>query len=118
MPLDVLFSTALFYALYRNEVAVAKVVGLQGLPKFPYLNEQAFGAFVGLCIFFLWVGKRHFRAVLKNAFGREGEIDDTNEPMRYRTAVWGLILGLPFLHFCSTERACRFGWLPRSHSFF
>ena len=94
MPLDVLFSTALFYTLYRNEVAVAKVVGLHGLPKFPYLNEQAFGAFVGLCIFFLWVGKRHFRAVLKNAFGREGEIDDTNEPMRYRTAVWGLLLGL------------------------
>ena len=64
MPLDVLFSTTLFYFLYRNEVALAKAVGWSSIPRFPYLNEQTIGAFVGLCFFFGWTGKRHFSAVL------------------------------------------------------
>jgi len=94
MPLDVLFSTALFYVLYRNEAALAGAMGWRSLPKFPYLDEQAFGAFLGLCVFFLWIGKRHFKGVLKNAFGRATKLDDADEPMRYRTAVWGLLFGL------------------------
>ena len=64
MPLDVLFSTALFYTLYRNEVALAKVVGLQGLPKFPYLNEQASARLLG-CASSFYGWKTPFRAVLK-----------------------------------------------------
>ena len=94
MPLDVLFSTALFYFLYRNELALANVYGFGKLPKFPYQDEQAFGAFLGLCIFFLWVGRHHFSSILKNAFRRETTIDDADEPMPYRTAVWGLVGGL------------------------
>jgi len=94
MPLDVLFSTALFYALYRNELALSSTMGWRSLPKFPYLDEQAFGAFLGLCIFLFWVGKYHFKSVLRNAFVRKDETDDAEEPMPYRIAVWGLILGL------------------------
>ena len=51
MPLDVLFSTTFFYFLYRNEVAFAQAIGWSALPRFPYLNEQTIGAFVGLCFF-------------------------------------------------------------------
>ena len=75
MPLDVLFSIALFYALYRNELALAKVVGWYRLPRFPYFDEQGFGTFVGLCIFLGWIGKRHFNAALKGAFGRGASLD-------------------------------------------
>ena len=89
MPLDVLFSTALFYFLYRNELALASVYGLDTLPKFPYQDEQAFGAFLGLCVFFLWVGRHHFKRVLLSAFRRQSDDNDMKEPMRYRTGGVG-----------------------------
>ena len=100
MPLDVLFSTTFFYFLYRNEVALAKAVGWHSIPNFPYLNEQTIGAFIGLCFFFAWTGKRHFHSVLKSATfrGREAQIrhrsQTRDEPMSYRTAVWGFVLGI------------------------
>jgi hypothetical protein len=97
MPLDVLFSTTLFYFLYRNEVALAKAVGWSSIPRFPYLNEQTIGAFVGLCFFFGWTGKRHFGAVLRSALpsrGREPPVEQHDEPMSYRMAVWGFVVGI------------------------
>ena len=94
MPIDVLFSTALFYFLYRNEVALAEAMGWRGLPKFPYLDQQTFGAFVGLCIFFIWIGKHHFRQVLTSVLRQPTGIDDMNQPIRYQTAFWGLCGGL------------------------
>lgn len=96
MPLDVLFSTTFFYFLYRNEVALARAVGWHSIPNFPYLNEQTIGAFIGLCFFFAWTGKRHFRSVLKSAtsHGREAQTQVRDEPMSYRMAVWGFVLGI------------------------
>ena len=96
MPLDVLFSTTFFYFLYRNEVALAKAVGWHSIPNFPYLNEQTIGAFIGLCFFFAWTGKRHFHSVLKSATSRarEAQTQARDEPMSYRTAVWGFVLGI------------------------
>ncbi len=96
MPLDVLFSTTFFYFLYRNEVALARAVGWHSIPNFPYLNEQTIGAFIGLCFFFAWTGKRHFRSVLKSAtsLGREAQTQARDEPMSYRMAVWGFVLGI------------------------
>ena len=96
MPLDVLFSTTFFYFLYRNEVALARAVGWHSIPNFPYLNEQTIGAFIGLCFFFAWTGKRHFRSVLKSATsrGREAQTQVRDEPMSYRMAVWGFVLGI------------------------
>ncbi len=97
MPLDVLFSTTFFYVLYRNEVALAKAVGWHSIPNFPYLNEQTIGAFIGLCLFFAWTGKRHFRAVLRSALASRGQRAHSgapDEPMSYRMAVWGFVLGI------------------------
>ena len=100
MPLDVLFSTTFFYFLYRNEVALARAVGWHSIPNFPYLNEQTIGAFIGLCLFFAWTGKRHFHSVLKSATsrGREAQIrhrtQARDEPMSYRMAVWGFVCGI------------------------
>ena len=98
MPLDVLFSTTFFYFLYRNEVALAQAVGWNAIPRFPYLNEQTIGAFVGLCFFFGWTGKRHFKAVLKSVLSSRGreppQQQQHDEPMPYRVAVWGFVLGI------------------------
>jgi hypothetical protein len=99
MPLDVLFSTAFFYGLYRNQLALAKAMGWSSLPDFPYPDEQAFGAFSALCIYLAWTGRHHFKGVLRSAFKRQTELGDAEEPLPYRAAVWGLFLGLIFFAF-------------------
>ena len=87
-----LFNT-FFYVLYRNEVALAQAVGWNAIPRFPYLNEQTIGAFVGLCFFFGWTGKRHFKAVLKKRAARSRT--RTATPTARRTdAVSGSSMGL------------------------
>lgn len=117
MPLDVLFSTTFFYFLYRNEVALSGAVGWQSIPRFPYLNEQTIGAFFGLCIFFWWTGKRHFKEVFKNAFNRGREPPElaSTHPMPYRIAVWGLVVGLLLFAFLLYKAGMAI-WLAMSFS--
>ncbi|MEE8114219.1 MAG: DUF6785 family protein [Nitrososphaerales archaeon] len=94
MPLDVLFSTAFFYGLYRNQRAMGEAMGWRSSADFPYLNEQAIGAFIALGICLFWIGRQHFMAVIRSAFKLEAELDDSQEPLPYRVAFWGLVLGL------------------------
>lgn len=95
MPLDVLFSTAFFYGLNRNELALSEAMNLGNL----HLNEQAFGAFLGLCFFVFWIGRHHFKGVFKKAFKQKADLDEGGEPIPYRVAVWGLFLGLILFSF-------------------
>jgi hypothetical protein len=110
MPLDVLFSTAFFYGLYRNERALAEAMGWRISADVPYLNEQTIGAFIALGICFFWIGRQHFKAVFKNAFKRKPELDDSQEPLPYRFAVWGFVLGLILFAFL-LSRAGMAPWL-------
>ena len=110
MPLDVLFSTAFFYGMFRNQMALGEIMGWRSLPGFPYMNQQSFGAFIALCIGLFWIGRQHFRDVLKSAFSRKSESDDAREPLPYRFAVWGLVLGLILFAFL-LDRAGMTIWL-------
>ena len=110
MPLDVLFSTAFFYGLYRNERALGGAMGWRGSSDFPYLNEQTMGAFIALGICLFWIGRQHFMAVFKSAFKRKQELDDSQEPLPYRFAVWGFVLGLILFAFL-LNRAGMSPWL-------
>ncbi|MFC1714646.1 DUF6785 family protein [Candidatus Poribacteria bacterium] len=66
----------------------------------PESKEQEFGAYVGLLVFALWAGRRHFLKVFKTALYMDrtsDTVDDSGEPMPYRMAVWGLIGGVTIL---------------------
>lgn len=68
------------------------------------LSWQGWGAFVGMVLWSLWVGRGHLRAVLRQVFRGERSIDDRGEILSYRTAVWGGLLALAYV----------VGWLWRS----
>jgi len=68
-------------------LVIGSAVGIRGLPRFPYGNEQAAGAYIGLCILALWGSRRHLWAVVKKSLGFQGQFDDADEPIRYRTAL-------------------------------
>ena len=75
---------------------VGNMMGWRSLPRFPYFNEQGFGVYVGLLGFVLWIGRAHFKGLVRHLL-RLSSLDDSREPMPYRLAVAGYIswIGVP-----------------------
>ena len=97
LPLDLSFSCWFFYLFRKAENIFGSLVGWGSLPSFPYFNEQAFGAWMGLCFVALWASRGHLKEVFYKAFGRKSALDDAREPIRYKTALLGILAGTIFL---------------------
>ena len=102
MPLDLSFSCWFFYLVWKAERVVGSAVGLN-MQGYPFAPEQATGVWIGIFIFTMWVSKKHLKQVLAITLGRgrrKGE--DRDEPMPYRAAVLGLVVGMSVLiAFCN-----------------
>ena len=96
LPLDLSFSAWFFYVFRKLENVGGALVGFDRYQDFPYINAQASGAWLGLAVFALWAGRHWLRQVFSTALGR-GPLDDSREPMRYRTALLVLAAGFIFL---------------------
>jgi hypothetical protein len=97
LPLDVGFSAWFFYLVVKAEIILATALGYRDTDAsaasaaIPYIGEQGAGAFLAVALFAFWGARRHLRCVLRKAFGSAPEVDDTDEPLSYRTAVLGLM---------------------------
>ena len=69
IPLDLSFSCWSFYLTYKLQLIVGSAMGLRSLPRFPYGNEQAAGAYIGLCALALRGNRRHLWAVFRKVLG-------------------------------------------------
>ena len=96
IPLDLSFSFWFFFLFWKAELVVASLLGLRELPQFPYSNEQAFGGLIGLCVIALWVSRSHLKQVFRELL-RGPTADESNEPMRYRSALLGIAIGMAFI---------------------
>ena len=96
MPLDLLMSCLLFFFLYKMQAFVGILTGLEKMPGFPYPYEQNIGAYTGVSVIVLWGTRRQIWSALMQAIGRRTP-EDEGEPMRYRTAFLGILLGGIFL---------------------
>jgi hypothetical protein len=92
MPLNLAFSCWFFYWLTRSERVFASIVGWQSL----YQNERASGAWIGIAVLALWVSRRHLINFAKHVIGLS-QMDDSHEPMRYRTTVFAFFASFFFL---------------------
>ena len=92
MPLDLAFSTWFFFWLTRAERVIASALGLTNIGKL-YLNERASGAWVGIAVLTIWMGRRHFIRFFKHLVGVEHG-DDVNEPFSYRTTAILTVLSI------------------------
>ena len=116
MPLDLSFSCWFFYLFWKAELIVGSILGMHSMPKFPYVEEQTSGAYIGLCALAIWMTRRHLWRVLVGIFrGRSsgdfrgmgdfphlfrgmGDFPHRgDEPIGYRTAVLGSFLGFALL---------------------
>jgi len=99
-PLEVLFSVWFFHALAIVQVGVQNRMGWtigrgdiwSGMSPIVTWQEQgAFLVFVGLG---LWMARGHLRDVVRKAWDPGCDVDDSREPLSYRSAVVGLLVGM------------------------
>ena len=95
MPLDLSLSCWVFYLFWKFELIIGDVIGLRSLPRFPYIPEQSFGAYVGVCLLSLWIGRRHLAWVFRQLLSREDT--RSSEPVSFRCSLAILVGGLLYL---------------------
>ena len=104
MSLDVLLGIWFFYFLAVLQVGIFNRIGLNlGSAKVycsyhPPIGWQSAGAMAFMVLWGLWMARGHIRDVLRKAFKGDPSVDDSRELLSYRTAVFGLILGLVYLY--------------------
>ncbi|MFQ5811427.1 MAG: DUF6785 family protein, partial [Armatimonadota bacterium] len=102
LPSDLSFSCWFFYVLSKVELIACALLGQESLKGLPYLNEQAAGAWLALAGVAIWTTRVHLRDVFRTACGRPSPLDDSEEPISYRTALILIGLGFAFIvAFCS-----------------
>lgn len=103
MPLDFLFSCWFFYIFWKVEHVVSVAMAWDQDPRFPYDNNQAFGAYIAFCIFSLWLSRNYLIQVVRCALGKVSTLSDKNEPISYRGALLGILFGMAFLLWFSMQ---------------
>ncbi len=100
LSLDVSFGVWFFAVLAHVQTGIGRMVGWTIGPTQPFSDPAppdvahlALGALYFLVFSGFWNGRRHLGDVLRKAWRGDPEVDDSNELVSYRTAVWGVILG-------------------------
>ena len=91
IPLDLSFSCWFFFWYWRCLRVVGAMFGFRSLPGFPYMNEQASGGYLALCVLALWASRRHLLQIGGMLFSQNRSQDGRDEPISYRVTVFGLI---------------------------
>ena len=84
LPQDLAFSCWFFFIVSRAQMVLVNWLGMTARPDFPYLHQQAYGAYIGIAVFSLWVSRRTLARVVAAIRGKES---DAGEPMPYRAAA-------------------------------
>jgi len=97
MPMDFLFSSWFFYLFWKLQSVISLAQGWDADPLMPYANYQAFGAYFLFLVSSIYLSRHYLKQVGKKVLGRPSELDDSTEPLSYRSAVIGIVLGLAAL---------------------
>ena len=115
LNLDVAGSIWLFCLLAKIQTGVFKTIGVSVGGRHEWLTgsspataHQAFGALIVLSATVLWRARAHLRNVFRKAFRNAPDVDDSDEIMSYRTAVFGIIFGVIFI--CGWYNAAGLSW--------
>ena len=95
VPADVSLSVWFFYWFARMELMATNWVGLPqyGGTYGRLMSWQQAGAYIAFTVGTLFMARRHLLTVLRKALGLV-RFDDSEEPVGYRLAFWGLVLSV------------------------
>ena len=94
IPLDLGFSCWFFHLFWHFQRIIGSIFGWRGAIGFPREMAQIRGVWMGLFVFTMWMGRKHFSRVLWHLFSNRVGVDDIGEALRYRTAAFGAAVGL------------------------
>lgn len=101
---DIAFSLWFFHLLSRVQTGTFNILGfsLKGHNEVftgssPSVSHQGMGAMIVLVVVGLWMARKHLKAVFRKAFKGDSTVDDSDEVLSYRTAVFGMIGGGAFI---------------------
>lgn len=102
IPLDLLFSCWFLFLIWKAERVIGSAMGVN-MPGYPFEDQQILGAYLGIAVVAVWMGRKPIWQIVRKIAGARSDIDDADEPMKYRTAFLGIILGTAFLVIFSYE---------------
>ena len=105
--LEISFSIWFFYVFCKFEDGIFSILGISSAEKLSSyegsqsadLTHQATGAVIVFVLFILWSARGHFGDVLRKAWNPDTGVDDSEELLRYRTAVVGFAASFLFISF-------------------
>lgn len=94
---DIAFSIWFFSLLMRAQEGTFGVLGLSSpeklwyAPPEPIIAHQGMGAFIVMVLFGLWTARDHLGDVWRKAWRGDDDVDDSDELLSYRVAVFGFL---------------------------
>ena len=103
--LDISFSIWFFHVLSKIQesafasfgIASNEKLSLYSFSQTADLTHQVMGACLVFVAYTLWMGRRHLADVWRKAWHDDAEIDDSDELLSYRVAVFGFLASLIFI---------------------
>jgi len=99
---EITLSVWVFYLLMRLSNVFATGIGYE-VSGFPFDREISFGAYLALGAFLIWVAREPLSRIFSYAFSGKPPIDDSDEPLSYRVAVWGGIISFTVMMVFATS---------------
>ena len=104
--LEVSFSLWFFSLLFTvmrgmfdiTGISTTENIGIYGCAGYAIFGHLGFGAIITYAGYNLFVAKEHLKDVWRSAIGKK-IADDSNEILSYKTAFWGLLIGMFLLTF-------------------
>ena len=93
------FSMWFFFVLFDAQAVILSMINLPeaglftGWTRGGWAQMQQAGGTIALVTSFVWLGRSHFARVFRQAFLPIRQVDDSDEPLDYRSAVWIFLLG-------------------------
>ncbi len=102
-PLQVLMSFWVFHLFAIGQVGVYNQLGFAIGPADPFssyhatIGWQTWGAFCVFVLWGLWMARGHLRTVWRKAWRNDPTVDDSDEILPYRVAVWGGLVAFVYV---------------------
>jgi hypothetical protein len=93
IPMEISFSMWFFFLFYKMQSVMLSAFG-SPIGESTFAHRQGMGAYLVITVYIFWISKEHIGNLLRRAFATRGKMDDSNEPLKYRWAVLGLVLGI------------------------
>ncbi|HEY3281509.1 MAG TPA: DUF6785 family protein [Armatimonadota bacterium] len=99
MPLDLLLSFVVFYWVWKLERVIGMALGVEVSYSallssgYPHYRQQMMGVWIAILVSCIYTARLHLRGVWLRAWGDPRGADDRDEPVSYRFALIGALVG-------------------------